>query len=817
MSIDLSQFHQVFFEESLEGLDVMESALMDINPDSVDLETINAIFRAAHSIKGGSATFGFSSIAEFTHVLETLLDQVRSGDRNLTGAHIDLLLQSVDCMREMLSLLQSGDPGRTPTADELKGQFQAILDGEAAPAVSTATVQPDAHQGQSDTGKTQRWRIEFIPGEDVLRSGNDPSRIIRELAELGSLTARCHTDRLASLSTMAIDVCYIGWTLHLTTAASKQSIYEVFEWVIDDSTVTIEEDTNSSADDCSNRAWTIRFSPNLDLLSSGNDALRLFEHLNDMGTLQIDTHSDNLPALASMDPTSCYLNWVLTLSGEGITREAIAEVFEWVEDDAKIEITELTAMAEPATQTQQSSDKVSAVEPRSTQQTTQMQTPAKARAAATATVVKKDDNSPRKAKANAEATSIRVGIDKVDNLINMVGELVITQSMLGQLGTDFEPDRLPKLIEGLGQLEQNTRELQESVMRIRMLPISFAFSRFPRMVRDLGKSLGKSVELQMFGEQTELDKTVMEKIGDPLVHLVRNAVDHGLELPGDRVRAGKKETGIITLNAYHQGGNVVIEITDDGKGLDSEMIAKKAVEKGVISEAEVATLSKEQIFDLIFQPGFSTAATVSDVSGRGVGMDVVKRNIQALNGVVDLTSEKGVGSKITIRLPLTLAILDGQLVRVGDNTYIFPLVSIVESMQCKKEFINRVAGGCQVFKLRDDFVPIVELHKVFAVEPDNLDLEKSLLVVVESEGQKFGIVVDELLAQQQVVIKSLEQNYQRVEGVSGATILGDGTVALILDMVGIIKIAGEKFQLNDHSLLSQQHSYRRSMTTRIAS
>jgi len=390
--------------------------------------------------------------------------------------------------------------------------------------------------------------------------------------------------------------------------------------------------------------------------------------------------------------------------------------------------------------------------------------------------------------SKTEAGSIRVGIDKVDNLINMVGELVITQSMLSQLGEDFDMDDLHKMQEGLSQLEHNTRELQESVMRIRMLPISFAFSRFPRMVRDMCRRLNKKIELKLLGETTELDKTVMEKIGDPLVHLVRNSLDHGIESPADRIKAGKPETGTITLNAYHQGGNIMIEISDDGAGLNTKKIIEKARKQELVAATD--TLTEDQIHDLIFHPGFSTAEVVSDVSGRGVGMDVVRRNIQELNGTISMESIQGKGSTFTICLPLTLAILDGQLVRLGKETFIFPLISIVESLQINIEDVNSVAGGCDVLRLRDDYVPIIKMYEVFNLKTDNRKLDKSLLVVVEGDGQKVGIVVDELAAQQQVVIKSLEDNYQRVEGISGATILGDGTVALILDITGIIKMAG---------------------------
>ncbi|MDH5181673.1 MAG: chemotaxis protein CheW, partial [Gammaproteobacteria bacterium] len=390
--------------------------------------------------------------------------------------------------------------------------------------------------------------------------------------------------------------------------------------------------------------------------------------------------------------------------------------------------------------------------------------------------------------AGGEASSIRVSIDKVDELINTVGELVITQSMLGQFGEmeELNSSHLEKLRDGLAQLERNTRELQEAVMRIRMLPISFAFQRFPRLVHDLSAQLGKKVELKMSGEGTELDKTVMEKIGDPLVHLVRNSMDHGIEAPDVRRSIGKSEMGVLHLNAYHQGGNIVIEIIDDGAGLNREKILAKARKQHLIQENE--TLTEEQIGDLIFQPGFSTADTISDVSGRGVGMDVVRKNIRSLGGTVDVKSIEGQGTTFTIRLPLTLAILDGQLIRVGNETYIIPLVSIVESVQLDEKRINIVSGRGEVYKLRDDYIPIVRLYHIFAIPFNMQDEERGLLVVVEAEGEKIALFVDELLGQQQVVIKSLETNFRKVEGLSGATILGDGTVALILDVKGLFDL-----------------------------
>jgi two-component system chemotaxis sensor kinase CheA len=393
-------------------------------------------------------------------------------------------------------------------------------------------------------------------------------------------------------------------------------------------------------------------------------------------------------------------------------------------------------------------------------------------------------------RTTGSSNSIRVDIEKVDALINMVGELVITQSMLSQYSGDFGARALEKLREGLLQLERNTRELQESVMSIRMMPIGVSFNRFPRLVRDLSSKLGKQVNLQLSGEQTELDKTVMEKIGDPLIHLVRNALDHGIEYPEVRLAAGKPATGTLMLKAFHEGGSIVIEIGDDGAGLDTDRIIAKARDRGIAGAQD--QLSTEQIHELIFAPGFSTAEAVTDVSGRGVGMDVVRRNIRDLGGIVEVSSSPGRGSTFRVRLPLTLAILDGQLVCVGDQIYIVPIVSIIESLQIMPGSLSSIAAHQQVYHLRDEYIPILQLHEVFNVKPKAQEITDGLLMIVEDEGRKIGLFVDELLAQQQIVIKSLQNNFRRIEGISGATILGDGTVALIVDIGGLIKLSQVK-------------------------
>lgn len=673
MSIDLSQFFEVFFEESFEGLDAMEAELLNLVPGEEDLETINTIFRAAHSIKGGSGTFGFSAVADFTHVLETLLDQIREGSRDLTAEHVNLLLKSVDCLRALLRTLQAEQQPDLTEADELRIKFEEIL------GMRAASKAPEPTQEVVSESSFNTYQIDFKPHHHLFKTGNEPLYMISELAELGELETQAFQDDVPDITNLAPEDCFLSWRFFLTTDKEQSCIEEIFEWVEDDADITI------------------------------------------------------------------------TLCGGLFGDEEVAAVETVAEEAAPAQ------EAEPA-----------AVKP-----ITDTKKPAPVKATT----------------ANAESTSIRVGIDKVDSLINMVGELVITQAMLSQLGEqEITEATIASLQEGLAQLAHNTRDLQENVMRIRMLPISFVFSRFPRLVRDISQKLDKQVELKLLGEQTELDKTVMEKLSDPMVHLVRNSLDHGLETVDKRVAAGKDPVGTVTLNAFHQGGNIVIEIMDDGQGLNTTKIREKAIKNGLISETD--ELSDNEINELIFLPGFSTADQVSDLSGRGVGMDVVRRNIEALSGSVEVASAPGVGSTFTIRLPLTLAILDGQLVRIAEHTYIIPLISIIESLQIDISKVSRVGKDLDVLRLRDEYIPILRLYNIFNHKGAIETLDKTLLVVVESDNQKVGLLVDDLLSQQQVVIKSLEANYQKVDGVSGATILGDGRVSLIVDISGLIKLSG---------------------------
>jgi two-component system chemotaxis sensor kinase CheA len=653
--VDLAQFHKAFYEESLDGLDAMEQALLALDEGAEDPELINVVFRAAHSIKGGAATFGFTDVAAFTHVAENLMDEVRSGRRPMEKAVVELLLRSGDTVRDMLSLSMAGQPAATAESQALLAELSAMVSGGTAAPVAAAKIAAAAEA-------IEGWDIAFRPFDYLLKSGNDPARMFRELEALGPLAVTCD--------------------------ASK------------------------------------------------------------------------LPALADMDAESSYLGWTLRLDA-GAKRAAVEGVFDWVDGDCDLTVTPRIATPAPV-----------------------------AAAVAAAPIAAAAPRAVRDPAANSESSSVRVGIEKIDTLINLVGELVITQSMLSQFNDGVDASQLEMLRHGLAQLGRHTRELQESVMSIRMLPISTVFNRFPRLVRDLAQKLDKKVVLDMRGETTELDKTVLEKIGDPLVHLVRNAIDHGLEMPEKRLAAGKSDTGTLRLEAFHRGGSIVVEVADNGAGLNREAIVAKAIQRGIIATGE--GMSDEAVSDLIFEAGFSTAAATTDLSGRGVGMDVVRRNVMDLGGTVAIRSVQGSGTTFTITLPLTLAIIDGLTAAVGDEIYIVPLVSIIESVQVKPDTVRSVAGGGELFRFRDNWLPIVRLFDVFGCAGQRRAVDEGIVIVVEGEGTRIGLFVDELIGQQQAVVKSLEANYRRVTGISGATILADGSVALITDVTGLVRMQARR-------------------------
>ena len=664
----IEQLRGVFFEEAEDGLAIMETGLLQLDEGVRDPELINSIFRAAHSIKGGSGTFGFSELIDFTHHIETLLDRMRSEEHPIDEKTVSVLLRSVDHLRVLLVSAMEGQESDPAQTEAVQAEVEALLGAEKSADAGAAK------EAAAEVPQVKRYSIRFEPTLTLMQTGNDPVLMLRELCGLGTARVTADLSNLPSLDALDPEAFYLCFDVQLETDKTVDDINEVFVWVEDEAKVTIEAEA-------------------------------------------VEAKTEGNATAATPTPN----------------------------------------VASPPTP------------------------PAAARPPAAA------DAAGRPNPKNPDAASIRVGIEKIDALINLVGELVITQSMLGQIERTFDMTKLDRLRDGLSELERNTRQLQESVMRIRMLPIRFVFSRFPRMVRDLSHRLDKQVKLTLAGEGTELDKTVMEKIGDPLVHLVRNGLDHGLESPDVRREAGKNPEGHLEINAYHQGGSIVIEVKDDGRGLNEQKILNRALERGLIEAGDKPPT--ERIYDFIFHAGFSTAEKVSDVSGRGVGLDVVRRNIRELGGHIEVTSKLGIGTTFTIRLPLTLAILDGQLVRIGRQTFIVPLVSIVETLEMEDKLVSAVAGRTEVYRLRDEYIPIVRLYDLFGIDEARTELNEGLLMIIEGAGQRAGILVDDLLDQQQVVIKSLESNFRQVHGVSGATILGDGTVALILDTAGLINFA----------------------------
>ena len=698
MSTDLSHFKDAFFEESQEHLTTIEEGLLQLEQRPGDIDLLNRIFRGAHSIKGNSGMFGFTAVSQFTHKMESVLDQLRSSQMVVTVEVTDLLLQSLDCLKALIDCAKSGEPPNDELVSALGARLEACQNGATSTKVSTVAAAPVPSQATQEHHYTITWG----PPQYLFQRGLDPAQFIKELGELGRVKiASLDTSRLPGLRDLDPELCYLGWTLEVDTVKELKVIEAVFDFVRDDSTLTI-----------------------------------------------VDRPTADAPASATSDGPKP-LGEILVESGV-VSQAELNQALSQQKRVGEILVEQKAATPEQISEA----------------------------------LKKQSDNAPAK---KAETPSIRVDTVKIDRLINLVGELVITQSMLSDLGSRFEMSQLPVLLERVAQLERNTREIQERVMGIRMVPIGNAFSRFPRLVRDLSGKSGKKIHLILSGEETELDKTVIESIGDPLTHLVRNSADHGLETPAERLAAGKPEQGIIRLNAFHEGGNICITVEDDGRGLNREKILAKGVKQGLIAESD--KLSDEQIWMLIFKPGFSTAEKVTDVSGRGVGMDVVKRNIEGLGGTVSIKTTAGKGTTFTLKLPLTLAIIEGMTVRVGKDTYIVPLLSILESIQPKREMIKTIVGKGELVNVRGMYLPLMRLYDVFRLEPELSDPTKAILLILETEGERVAVMVDEILGQQQVVIKSMEQNFRKIEGVAGATILGDGTVGFILDVRGLLNIS----------------------------
>ncbi|OQW94142.1 MAG: hypothetical protein BWK79_07345 [Beggiatoa sp. IS2] len=734
----MTEVRQLFFEESFENLDLMESSLLDLEVGKPDRELINSIFRAAHSIKGGAGIFKFEQVINFAHTTETLLDEMRNGQHLVSQGIINTLLKAVDVLRMMLSTLRDDKACDLQQIIDCQEELQSFLkDSEeeitqiksSLPAVIlTPTPSPETTPTVIPLGPG--WRIFFKPYPSMLKTGNDPLNLFRELTNLGTLEVKADVSQLPNFRNLDPYICYLSWELTLHTDASRTTVEEIFEWVESDCELQI-----------------IPLQPELTTPSLEKPQLPETAH----------PVADTVPV------------------EKPIAAEPIETQF------IEVMPTDLPTIASKSAVIPPKSEEF-AIKPTATAGKNGIHLDR----TDVLTIPEIGAPLPPVATHPAEASSIRVSIDKIDAIINIVGELVITQSMLDQVGEHFEAAQITQFRDGLAQLERNTRELQESVMRIRMLPINFLFNRFPRLVHDLSAKLGKKVELKLSGEQTELDKTVLEKMSDPLVHLVRNALDHGIEMPEQRRLSGKPEVGLLHLHAFHQSGNIIIQIKDDGAGLGLEKIRLKAIEQNLLKSDDMP--SDAELQELVFQPGLSTATEVNDLSGRGVGMDVVRRNIRSLSGNIEIYSKAGHGTTFTIRLPLTLAILDGQLVRVGQEIYILPLLSILESLRIKPQFVNTLTGKAEIYKLRNEYIPILRLYALFNTTPSTAQLDQGLLVIVEGDGQKMGLFVDELLSQQQIVIKSLESNFKQVPGISGATILGDGNVALILDVAGLIRL-----------------------------
>jgi len=685
--IDLSQFYQVFFEEAGENLETMEQMLLNLDIDNADDEELNAIFRCAHSVKGGAATFGFSDVAELTHQMETLLDKLRRHELAPTAPMVDVLLSSGDALKAQLARHQGNGGGAVDTT-ELLTAIRALVAGGGAPAPAKPAPAPAASPQAAVAAPAESTGVRALeltvgPLPDVSAADNlvDLFKEITNLGTIEPLDAGRDADGMRRFKVI--------------TTSTDNDLIDLFGFHV--------------------AREHIRLAP----LSAGYG---------------FHQGAPGAPEEVAVDASYGFFDNAPGAPTDGLpvpTHGAVA------------------ADAPPA------APKAAAVAAR-----------------------------PEKAAAAAESSTLRVSVDKVDQLINLVGELVITQAMLAQNSKDVDTALQQKLASGLADLERNTRDLQEAVMGIRMIPMSLVFSRFPRMLRDLAGKLGKKVELVQVGEATELDKGLVEKITDPLTHLVRNSCDHGIEMPDERLANGKPESGTITLIASHQGGSIVIEVRDDGKGLNRGKLLNKARERGLdVSDA----MSDSEVYSLIFAPGFSTADQVTDVSGRGVGMDVVKKNITALGGTVEIDSAEGYGMTVRVRLPLTLAIMDGMSVGVGDECYILPLSSVIESFQVQPGMIKTIGGSGRVVEVRNEYMPVVDLERVFNVPRFDFEHVSNIMVVVEAEGGRVAMLVDELLGQQQVVVKNLESNYRRVDDVSGATIMGDGRVALILDVGSLIR------------------------------
>jgi two-component system chemotaxis sensor kinase CheA len=727
MTIDISQFFQVFFDEAEELLAEKERLLLAVDIAAPDAEDLNAIFRTAHSIKGGASTFGLNDMSEVTHILESLLDRIRKGEMALSGQHVDAFLAAKDILKMQLDGHRNGAYVDQDAVANVRMMLQELSQDVAPPVrpVAPAFIQTETRPALG--AGARRFKVELPKVEQ-----RDVNALAAELGLLGRI----------SVAPLAGE----RHALILTTHESLDDIVAICSFVLDPAELKIfEAPALTPAQRRIEDAERAKVEQEL--------GYGFFDPLDPdeaAGAPAEQEQSDDERGYGFFQP----IEQIRAAAAIAAAAQAPVKPLPSAPRVEPLEISEVAAEKKAA--------------------------------------ARKDEKSG----AGAESSSIRVSIEKVDQLINLVGELVITQAMIEQRSDGLDPMVHERLLNSVTQLTRNTRDLQEAVMSIRMMPMDFVFSRFPRMVRDLAAKLGKKVDFITNGAATELDKGLIERIVDPLTHLVRNSIDHGIEMPAARVAAGKTETGRLFLSAGHQGGNIVIEVSDDGGGLNRERILEKAAQNGI---AVADGMTDSEVWQLIFAPGFSTAEIVTDVSGRGVGMDVVKRNIAAMGGTVEIRSARGFGTTISISLPLTLAILDGMSIRCGEEVYILPLGFVVESLQPAADDIKEIAGRGRVIKVRGEYLPLIPLYQMFEIVPCFTNPCEGIVVILESDGRKAALFVDDLVGQQQVVVKNLESNYRKVTGISGATILGDGGVSLILDVAALMRSSR---QLADDAVFS---------------
>ncbi len=710
----LDQLKHTFFDECDEALQQIETGLTDIGEGGHTDETINAVFRGVHSVKGGAGIFGFEALVEFAHVFETVLDGLRRGSMTATPEMVDVLLSAADVLSDLVQMSRSNADIPAGFGGECRAALESLIEGDAsagenddspAPAefdgFDFVPVRVDFDESPADGGMRE-FAITFRPKPEMLKKGSEPLYLFQELRKLGDLVLTAQTDLIPSLASLEAAHPYLWWTGTLKTSATRVQVDEVFEFVGDDCDLEINEAFDSGADHAGN--------------------VQTVEAFAKAGPAETETPISSA-ALAFDEPIPASL--------PGGSAELV---------NAPNGIADAPNAGRPAT-------------------------------------------------VKSAATTTRIELERIDRVVNMVGELVIAQAMLGQTVQDLPEGTSSRLAQILEEVVHHTRELKDSVMSMRAQPVGSVFQRMPRLVREVSAKTKKKVRLETVGETTEIDRSIIERLSDPLTHIIRNSIDHGIESPADRLAAGKSEEGTVRLSAAHRGGRIVIEIADDGAGINTERVLRKARESGLVSQD--TALSEEEIGNLIMLPGFSTAEKISDISGRGVGMDVVRSNIQEIGGRISLKSERGRGMTIQLSLPLTLAVMDGMVIKVGDQTYVMPLAAIVECLRPARNEICNLVGTRGMLQLRGEFVPVVQLGELLDISSKNESGERVVIITDAGEGTHFGLVVDELCGHQQVVIKSIEDSYGVVPGLAAATILGNGRVAFILDVEKLSDLAAD--------------------------